>query len=293
MRALPVLTLVGLLTLMQGSGMAAEQRPARAEGGTTVRAALDTIPPRPADAPGGSEFVLRIAELDRAGREAAILAEVLRGNIPDFLRSLKPITLRGRVGGRAMTIVVWVMPDYLAVGSDDDFVRVPVDYYSALRIARGFAMSLPTRKIVDAVYAQSEVHLTPQPMTPGPRMTSAQYFLAHNERIERQWAEHTLGELVAGHKKDLVITNRLQQQRTRRVAIYGWHRAPGDPIQPLSLVHGATYADYSHGLRLVSDVLTVNGVERPLLEVLQDARLGPILTREGTIQVPSGLLPAR
>jgi hypothetical protein len=294
MRALIVLSLLGVLILVQASSvLAVEPRPAPARPGATLHAPLDTIPPRSADAPRGSEFVLRIAELDRAGREAAVLGEVLRGNIPDFLRALKPITLRGRTGGRPVTVVVWVMPDYLAVGSDDDFVRVPVDYYSALRIARAFAMSLPTRKIVDAVYTQSEVHLRPQPMTPGPRMTSAQYFLAHNERIERQWAEHTLGELVAGHKKDLVITNRLQQQRTPRVAIYGWHRGPGDPIQPLSLVHGATYADYSHGLRLVSDVLTVNGVERPLLEVLQDPRLGPILTLEGTIRVPAGLVPAR
>ena len=50
--------------------------------------------------------------------------------------------------------------------------------------------------------------------------------------------------LTAGPRKDLVLTSRLWLD-PGKVAIYGWHRARGAPIQPLSTVHGAGYADYS------------------------------------------------
>ena len=46
-----------------------------------------------------------------------------------------------------------VMPDYLAVGSDDDFVRMPMRPQTAQQIADAFGCVLPTRKIVDAMDA--------------------------------------------------------------------------------------------------------------------------------------------
>jgi len=287
MRALPLFAVVGCLTFFQAPGRGAV--PLLAQPAAAAPPSLHSIPPRPPDAVGGTEFVRSLVARPRAEREAAIVAEVVRGNIPEFLRELVPVTLRVGVAGRATTATVWVMPDYLAVGSDSDFVRLPVDFYSAIAIAQAFGMVLPTRKMVDTIYAQSAVRLRPLPMAPGPRMTSVNYFLDHNRRIEEQRAGRPAGVLTAGHKKDLVLTNRLFRQRTPRVAIYGWHRAFGDPIQPLSTVHGATYADYSHGVRLVGGIVRVNGVDRLLLDALQDARLGPLLTREGTIRMPPGL----
>lgn len=41
--------------------------------------------------------------------------------------------------------------------------------------------------------------------------------------------------LLAGHKKDLVLTRRLVG-RPDRVAIYDWHRLDGRPIHPLSML---------------------------------------------------------
>ena len=58
---------------------------------------------------------------------------------------------------------------------------------------------------------------------------------------------------------------------------------PETPIQPLSTVHGARYADYSHGVRLVSAVAFVNGRPRSLLDVLQDPWLAGIVSDEGPI----------
>ena len=69
-----------------------------------------------------------------------------------------------------------------------------------------------------------------------------------------------------------------------KIAIYGWHRLTGIPIQPLSTVHGATYADYSHGIRLVSDVVLIDQEPRSLYGVLEDPRLAKILSDEGPIR---------
>lgn len=95
-------------------------------------------------------------------------------------------------------------------------------------------------------------------------------------------AEH--GLLTAGHQKDLVISNRLTQHPDR-VAIYGWHHQNGKPIQGLSTVHENSYADYSHGVRLVGGTMLVDGQERPVSEVLQTALAG-LISNEGALRDP-------
>src|SRR5881396_3815504 len=52
-----------------------------------------TLPQRLADALTSSQFARQIEPLSRDDREAAILKQITLGNIPDFLRSLKPITV--------------------------------------------------------------------------------------------------------------------------------------------------------------------------------------------------------
>jgi hypothetical protein len=123
-------------------------------------------------------------------------------------------------------------------------------------------------------------------------MTSTGYYQRHNSMIDQQSLTRGLsgGTLAAGHKKDVVLSNRLRRN-PGHIAIYGWHRAKGDPIQPLSTVHGANYADYSHGIRLVAGVALIQGKTRPVSDVLQDAATAPVLSDEGPIHVP-GLIGA-
>ena len=243
------------------------------------------IPARPADALTGSGFAASVAALDERAREGAILREVLRGNVPNFLRALQPVTLTSRVPGRGwVEITVCVTPDYLAIGDDEDFLRVPVNLLTAQHLAARLDFILPTRKLVDVIYHQSTFHLRPSPMRPGPEMRSTDYYVKHNRTITRQRlaAGGRLGALTAGHKKDLVLTNRLIK-KPGRVAIYGWHHLDGQPIQPLSTVHGARYADYSHGLRLVANTVTVNGQRYSMAAVLQDPDLVKVLSDEGPL----------
>jgi hypothetical protein len=252
----------------------------------------ETIPPRPKDGISGSEFARRTAGMSGADRQQAALAELRRGNIPEFLRNLKPVRLSYAPSGQdALTAVIWVMPDYLAIGSNEDFLRIPLTYSSATAIANDWGFILPTRKIVDAIYKQSTCHLKPEPLPPGSNMRSSEYYLKHRKmiRAERQRAGCALGELTSGHKKDVVLTN-LLLKKPGRLAIYGWHRRSGKPIQPLSTVHEAEYADYSHGVRLVSQTVCIDKRPRCIFDVLQDPVLAPLLTYEGEILKPRRLM---
>lgn len=240
----------------------------------------------------GSQFVRQIQGMSDDEREAAIRDQALSGNFPTFLHHAEPVTLMGRsTDGAAVAITVCVAPDYLAIGSDNDYLFVPMRLQTALTVANRYDSMLPTRRMVDAIYAQARVHLQPQPLPASDTMRTTGYYWHHSElvREQRQSFAEPAGALTAGDKKDLVLTNRFWTN-LERVAIYGWHRADGKPIQPLSTVHGARYADYSHGVRLVSAIAYLNGVATPLLKLLQDPRLASILSDEGVLKNAGDLL---
>lgn len=73
--------------------------------------------------------------------------------------------------------------------------------------------------------------------------------------------------------------------------IYGWPYVNGSNIQPLYCGHAAQYADYSHGARLVSPDVTLDGQPARLDDVLRDAALAYLLSSEGPIPVPRVPLP--
>lgn len=277
--------------------MTAHVEPSMASGVTSrpTGCTLDkvaTLPARPSRSRPGSTFVRDVLHLAGAARDRAVTEQVLAGNVPRFLRTLAPVTLSGTgTGGERIDVTICVTPDYLAVGDNTDFVRVPVGLPAAARIAADLGFHLPTTKMVDAIYAQAEVRLPPAPMPPTAQMASTDYFWRHHAMVEAQRSRVTrsVSALTAGQKKDIVMSNRLLS-KPGRVAIYGWHRTNGRPIQPLSTVHGALYADYSHGVRLVSDTAFVNGAPFPLTKILQDPQLSQIVSSEGPIRNSAGLL---
>jgi hypothetical protein len=245
-----------------------------------------SIPARARQDLTGSQFVQYVSGMTAQEREKAIEDEILKGNLPDFLRNLVPVDLRCDLpGGKSLSATIFVAPDYLSIGSDDDFLRIPMNLRTAVAIADRFGFVLPTKKMVDAIYLQSRYRLVPQPLPAGPQMRSTAYYWTHNRMIEDQ--VHALGvrlgELISGDKKDVVLTNRLTTD-AGRIAIYGWHRGPGQPIQPLSTVHGASYADYSHGIRLVSRMVLIDGKLRSIYDILGDPSTAKVLSDEGPIR---------
>ena len=251
---------------------------------------LTTIPPRPADGITGSQFAKPTDGWPDAARQRAALTELERGNVPRALTELWPIELRYQPpAGDAITATIWVTPDYVAIGPDEDFLYMPLGWPAATDVAERFGCVLPTPKMVDAIYRQAPVHLEPRPLPAGPQMRSSGYALRHQQLIDVQRAGVPPSVLISGHKKDVVLTNRLFDLPDR-VAIYGWHRLDGRPIQPLSTVHGVRYADYSHGVRLVWNQVWIDGVPHSIYDVLADPALAPLLSDEGAIRDPHGLM---
>jgi len=250
--------------------------PARGEVATTR-----PLPPRAAGARGGRDVLREVAALPLREREVRLVAEIAAGNVPPFLRKLVPVTItrEGRDGVRRQ-VLYHVTPDYLAVGSDRDFARVPLTPAAAQEIADRHGFALPTRLMVAQIHARAELQLEPRPL--GEPRQAVTTFLAHDDLIEAQRAGQRLGLLVSGIKKDVVVTPGLVAQPDR-VAIFGWFRPDGDPIQPLYLGHRATYVDYSHGVRLVSPTVEVDGERIPLADVLADPVLHALLSDEGML----------
>jgi hypothetical protein len=246
------------------------------------------LPDRPDDAPTGSAFVANAIEqwerrpgagvahftLLLRAREEAIAAEIMRGNVPSFCRTFHEVPL----AAGSHTGSVFVLADYLPIGSDDDFIRVPLSPITATDLAGRLGCVLPTKRIVDAVYTcESARRQAAIPMPPpSPDMTSLERAMAHHEKIEAA-RMGDLGELLAGHKKDVVVTWRIPQT-PNMVAIYGFFEANGKPFQPLQMPHPDWYSDYSHGIRLVREVMIVDGEERLVDDVLRDPVLHVLLT---------------
>jgi hypothetical protein len=245
-----------------------------------------SLPPRTTHASSGDDFIKKISALDFTQREQAVLDEVFAGNIPTFQRTFAPLTVTNVFKGKTNVATFSAAPEYLAIGADENYFLAPISPNSAQRIADKLDCVLPTRKMVAAIYAAAAVKFAPSPIPPTAAMTTVSVFAQHNETIRAQRRAQTnsppLGALVAGHKKDVVISARLASA-TNRVAIYGWHQTNGVAIQPLYLGHTAAWVDYSHGLRLISKTMRVNGEKKSVAEVLADPKLCGLISDEGVV----------
>ncbi len=248
------------------------------------------IPDRPAEARSGSEFMEDILGTDFNEREPQILEAILGGNIPDMLREF--ITLRSTfrdANGDTHTVEYDVMTDYLSIGSNTDYCRIPMGPQTAQQIADAFGCILTTPKLCDDIWRHATVRLTPIPYAPvGDNNSQVYKFVEHNEDINaaREAAGGSFRELIAGIKKDVVICNAIKT-KPGYVAIYGWHYQNGSPIQPLYTGHVDHYVDYSHGIRLVNAVVRVDGEPMDAYEILKDPVLYKLLSNEdGAMRLP-------
>ena len=233
----------------------------------------------------GSEFAKRIAPMPLAAREAEVQAQFTAGNVPDSWRKFAKVTVTRRIGSKDHTAVYLVSPDYLAIGSDADFLLMPVTPATAEALGDLLDCTLPTRRMVGDIHRAAAVKLSPVPLTPGPEMTTVAVFARHNEIVEKQRSGQPAGLLTSGHKKDIVLTPELAKT-PGKVALFGWHRADGTAIQPLYTGHTSAWVDYSHGSRFVQRTMTVDGKATTVAAVLADHALCELLSDEGPFTVP-------
>ena len=245
------------------------------------------IPDRNDSYPNGSKFVNSIMNLQMSQhREDLVLEQFLSGNVPDFLHNLVDITVLAN-GHR---ITYQVMPDVLSIGTDNDFVRIPMAPLTGQKIADAYGCCLPTKKMVEDIWKESAIKLEPQPMGPpyDSTMSSTERLVKHNQMVQDSFnaAGGQLGQLVSGHKKDVVITNQLSHP-CKTVSIYGWIHKNGTVIQGLNAVsHSVDYYDYAHSIRLININVIVDGNDMFLKDVFKDPALCGLVSDEGAITSP-------
>src|SRR5882672_10647216 len=141
---------------------------------------------RPDSAQTGSAFIDTIRNLDGLPREQRITAELKAGNLPRFLRKMVPVRLTATDGNHTQRpIEYYVTPDYLAVGSDADFVRIPVEPATAQQLADSFGCLLPTARMVEQIYTAAAVVLPDETRNywktaPG-KQGSSEAYLEHSQ----------------------------------------------------------------------------------------------------------------
>jgi len=220
-----------------------------------------------------TSFYQSISGVTGDRREALILA-ALQDVVPAWCRV--PFKASDKAG-HAHDVVLSVAADYLGVGDGTGFFRLPMCPRTARNAADHLGAVLPTREMVERVYAYGSVTagvvLRPHTITQKffrdnkKSMTSSWAFKTHNDLIEAEYTLTSPGRdrLLVGHKKDIVVTPRLTKHK---VAIFGWY-SHGKPIQDLNYMsHSDGYVDYSHGVRLVRQTCEVDGVEMRVADVL-------------------------
>ncbi len=223
----------------------------------------------------GTAFYTTSAAWGWKQRDSLAEALILAGQMPDFLKRFTAVKVHAvSASSKKLQVVYYVSPDYLSVGTNEDWARIPLTPMAAQRIADSFHCFLPTPQITNDIYAQAKVKLAPVPM------------YAFRDSTVTMWQHHLIIEgqrkgrkgLIAGIKKDVVLSGKLlQDPRPNRVAIYGWHQLNGKPIQPVYTGHVNWYVDYSHGIRLVYRTIWVNGRPMDYTAVMADPFLRKIL----------------
>lgn len=242
---------------------------------------------RKSDALSGSSFfdIISDSSLTPAKREHLIFKQIKKGNVPNFLRALKMVTINDTINNTPYRLKIYVIADYLAIGNDTDYCYVPTTPMLAQKIANYTSTLLPTKKISDLIYQNASIKLTPQPIPPNNKMSTVPVFIQHNQMVQQQLSNFSRDStsLIAGNKKDIIISNKIYGENTKRVVIYGWHQPNGNAIQPVYNKHTNLWVDYSHGVRLIAKEGLLNDEPVKLDDLLKDKGLARIISDEGPI----------
>lgn len=215
---------------------------------------------------------LQLLPPDGAARDAVILGAIHTGN-------LNPVTWVTITMGR---VQLRVSADYL--GIEDE--HVPMSEHVAQAAVDSLGAILPTPAIVDAIEAAATIVPLPTWTPPAGQSRSAQtsseiFALCEtNTRLLFGARGIQPGQLVAGHRKDVVLSRYMPDGV---VCIYGARWPDGRRLQPLYPIPGGNpgheheYEDYSHGVRAVLNACLLDG--QPAL--VSDILAGPLASLLG------------
>lgn len=253
-------------------------------------------PPRTGSATGGRQILaaLTAKKIDQitggtAGvklRDDAFFEEMKRGNVPDFCRHFVDVHVEDDQGN---TGIVRVIPDCVAIGTNEDYIRVNLSGYTSQRIADEWKCKLPTMKLVLAAYDQAAHKMVYHNLDPS---LSNRSMVKHEDVVQGVTScgghggrcglsnPHP-GDLVCGHKKEVILSYLLAQPG-ERLAIYGFFDAKGVPAHAfIASRHQNGFTDYSQGTRLVHPRMLVNGQTMAYEDVLKSSKYHRLLIHTG------------
>jgi hypothetical protein len=244
--------------------------------GPAVTAMTGTLP---SSTLTGSQFIESVRSLSGDQRKPRVVEAALAGQIPNRSRPAYPI----QVEANGHTGTFFVAPDVLAIGTDGDFVRMPLGAREAQRVADALGYSLLTKKMSDLTWQNATVRLDPQSQSGGDSFDAV---LRSHQAIEAERAGRE--GLTGGINKDMILSREIADH-PGKVVIYGWHRTDGRPIQggpPFNTQHSAGYTDYSQAPRFALGIMIVDGQQMRVEDVLMDPNLNWLISDEGRIAQP-------
>jgi hypothetical protein len=223
-----------------------------------------------------------------AEREALIWAAVVAKEYPSYTGVWREMLIRDvDAKGVPHTLLLRPAARPFELGTDSDPILMPMWPDTAQRVANLLNATLPSQKIVDQIWTNTDVHLPigPPPgfKIPGPDMEATQSWIAHNAVIQKMLSNYRFG-LMSGGKKDVVVGPGLDGSH---VAIYstpfsgtGSLRPSGvyPQYQPYSTIHWSKYSDYSHGIRLISRDAEIDGRSVDLAAIFLDPTLSALVS---------------
>jgi len=183
-------------------------------------------PPHPAGAPSGTPFTNSVPTLSRDERKDWIYAQFISDNVPDWLRTLQPISVS--VAGQTTTY--HVIPDYRAIGTDGDYFLELTAPLLAQRLGDRLGYPLPTCKMGKQIGTNTAVKPAPAPLAPSAETITVPVCAQHNAMVRAQRDAVTnsqpRGVLVRGDKKDVVretLIKKISPSKPPSVISPQWH----------------------------------------------------------------------
>ena len=220
--------------------------------------------------PGGklpaTEILKQLPPSDSFERDEKVLEFFEAGHIPTFYQHWCSVPVKGK----KLVGIVYVLPDFLCLGTDEDFVRARVNPGAAEKIGYLIGGQLPTSKMVDDIHAaaqkitaitwgedfhkkwEPDASLMPKGKTKGKCYGSSMLYTARwpaqDARVKEAFDEegYKLSRLLAGHLKNVVIGKGMDhkfdknawmwklmkpEDQGKVVGIYGWFKSDGSVIQ--------------------------------------------------------------
>jgi len=261
-------------------------------------------PPRDKDDMTGSQFMRSVRNLSQAQIEERAFQQALRGNMPSFMRpeNFYEIAISEEIDGAQVEMRIRVAPDYFAIGSDDNFVRIPVSPLLARRLADHFGWVLPTSRIVDIVDREAGLGDTGRmTFNAAPDIAKRVTDPETQQRVSAKWNHREYGAYEGRWMMSPQFTEEQNEMIQEQIEAENEQRRRDNPDNPNIpgvsdvlraghkkdiIYHNETvsrrtvciyhprrqsvnyvshhdrYMDYSHGFRAVDDSVEVRYVER-------------------------------